>query len=153
MFCVEKRRLSMASRPRIQQQQRPIVITERDLVRLKHMLESAKLFRRDCEYIESLDRELDEAEVVASERLPRNIVTINSQVRITDLASKKQMVYTLVFPRDADYAEGKISVLAPIGAALLGERVGDVVELTVPGGRKRLRIEAIASIGNSIEAA
>lgn len=132
----------MASTPAFKHEGRIIVITARNLTRLKHLLDSAKVFRHDCQYIESLDEELDAAKIVAADRLPGDVVTINAQVRITDLATKKQMTYTVVFPKDANFSD-RISVLAPVGAALLGGRVGEVVELTVPGGRKRLRIDAI----------
>lgn len=132
----------MASTPAFNHEGRTIVITEQNLKRLKHLLDSAKVFRHDCHYIDSLDEELDAAKIVVAERLPDDIVTIGTQVRITDLATKKQMTYTVVFPRDANFAD-RISVLAPVGAALLGAKAGDVVKLTVPGGQKRLRIDAV----------
>ena len=53
------------------------------------------------------------------------------------------MVYALVFPQDADLAQGKISVLAPIGTAMLGYRVGDVFSWQVPSGERRIKVEAI----------
>jgi len=68
---------------------------------------------------------------------------MNSQVRIRDLEAGRVMVYTLVFPQDADASQGKISVLAPIGTALLGYRVGDMIECKVPAGVKRLRVEEV----------
>jgi regulator of nucleoside diphosphate kinase len=130
----------MSSTPAFKPENRTILITEPDLIRLRHMIQSVKDFHHDRQYIDSLEDELEQAEVVKAERLPRNVVTINSCVRVTDLASNKRNAYFVVFPRDANYAE-RISVLAPIGAALLGGRVGDVVELAVPSGTKRLRIE------------
>ncbi|TWU40076.1 Regulator of nucleoside diphosphate kinase [Novipirellula aureliae] len=64
-----------------------------------------------------------------------------STVRVRDLKEREEDVYTLVYPRDAKLAEGKISILAPIGTALLGYRVGDIVRWEVPGGPTRLKIE------------
>jgi regulator of nucleoside diphosphate kinase len=68
---------------------------------------------------------------------------MNSRVKLVDLESDETMEYTLVFPQDADLAEGKISVLAPIGTAMLGYRVGDVFSWQVPSGERRIRVEAI----------
>ena len=75
--------------------------------------------------------------------MPPDIVTMNSRIRLTDLDSAEELVYTLVYPAEADYAAGKISVLAPVGTALLGERVGNEIVWDVPGGTRRLRIEEL----------
>jgi regulator of nucleoside diphosphate kinase len=68
---------------------------------------------------------------------------MNATVRLRDLATKKELTYTLVFPSDADAAQNRISVLAPIGTALIGYRVGDVITWKVPGGLRKLRVEKI----------
>jgi regulator of nucleoside diphosphate kinase len=68
---------------------------------------------------------------------------MNSQVRVKDMDSKTEMVFTLVFPAEADYEQGRLSVLAPVGTALLGYRAGEIVEWKVPGGVRKLRIEQI----------
>jgi regulator of nucleoside diphosphate kinase len=121
-----------------------LFITESDFVRLNSLIESVKrFFRRDQENLSSLEEELNRAEVVRKDRLPANVVTMNSQVRITDLDTGEQTVYTLSFPHQADIAHNRISVLAPIGTALLGYRTGSVVQAHVPRGRKRLRIEEV----------
>ena len=121
-----------------------LFITESDFVRLNSLIESVKrFFRRDQENLSSLEEELNRAEVVRKDRLPANVVTMNSQVRITDLDTGEQTVYTLSFPHQADIAHNRISVLAPIGTALLGYRTGSVVQVHVPRGRKRLRIEEV----------
>ena len=78
--------------------------------------------------------------MVSPEKIPPDVITINSQVRIRDLDAGRQAVYTLVFPRDADVAKNRISVFAPFGAALLGYRVGELLECAAPGVRKRLRV-------------
>jgi len=64
-------------------------------------------------------------------------------VRVRDMKSGAEMDISVVFPSEADSEQGKISVLAPIGTALLGYRVGDVVEWKVPGGLRRLKVERI----------
>jgi len=68
---------------------------------------------------------------------------MKSRVRVLDLDDICELEYTIVYPHEADYANGKISVLAPIGTALLGYREGDTVEWQVPGGRRRLKIDAV----------
>lgn len=123
---------------------RTILITESDMRRLTRLVDSAKWFlKRELPYVEQLEAELDRAEVVAAENIPQDVVTMNSQVRVLDLDARKETVYTLVFPPDADISKNRISVLAPIGTALLGYRVGDVIEWQVPAGVKRLRVEEI----------
>ena len=121
-----------------------IFVTEPDFLRLRRMIESIKrFFYRDQEHINYLEEELNQAEVVRPDRLPANVVTMNSRVRITDLDTGEQTVYTLSFPDYADIARHRISVLAPIGTALLGYRTGSVVQVRVPRGLKRLRIDDV----------
>jgi regulator of nucleoside diphosphate kinase len=62
---------------------------------------------------------------------------------LTNLDSNESMVWRLVFPRNADLDQRKVSILAPIGTAIIGCRVGDAVELEVPSGKMRLKIEAV----------
>ena len=123
---------------------RKVLITETNRSRLQHLLESARKFlRRDAKHLEQLEEELETAEIVTPEQMPQGRVVMNSQVRVTDLDAGKQSAFTVVFPRDANYSDSKISILAPIGAALLGYRVGEVVEPSVPGGRRRFRVEQV----------
>ncbi len=77
------------------------------------------------------------------ERIPPDVVTMNSRVVLRDLDSDETMTYTLVFPKDADIGAGAISVLAPVGTAIIGYAVGAVIEWPVPGGIRRIRIEQI----------
>jgi regulator of nucleoside diphosphate kinase len=68
---------------------------------------------------------------------------MRSKVRLRDLDTGEEMVYTLVFPSEANFDEGKISVLAPVGTAMLGYRVGSLIEWEVPSGRRRLKVEEL----------
>ncbi len=121
-----------------------LFITTFDFLRLRALLESARKFlRRDREHLEALAEELSRAEVVEPAKIPEDVVVMNSRVRVTDLETGTQAVYTLTFPRDADLANARISVLAPIGTALLGHRAGAVVKALVPRGTKRLRIDEV----------
>ena len=91
----------------------------------------------------SLKEELDRAQIVLPKDIPSDVVTMNSRVRLSDMSKGEEQVYTLVFPRDADTVTGKISVLAPVGTAILGYRVGDMIEWQVPAGKRKLKIEEI----------
>ena len=76
--------------------------------------------------------------------MPNDVITMNSQVRLRDLDSGEEMIYTIVFPHEANIQKNKVSILAPVGVALLGYRLGDVVEWPMPGGKiRRLEIQDI----------
>jgi len=122
---------------------RKIVITLNDYEYLKELLSSE--FTQaisPSDFLESLEAELELAEVVDPERVPKNVVTMNSTVKLRDLDTNELETYTLVFPEDADIANYKLSVLAPVGTAILGQRVGDVLRWRVPDGWRRLRVVA-----------
>jgi regulator of nucleoside diphosphate kinase len=68
---------------------------------------------------------------------------MHSQVRVRDLKAQESETYTLVYPNEADINKNKLSVLAPIGMALLGTRVGQIVKFDAPAGPRRLKIERI----------
>ena len=124
--------------------QRSIVVTRTDLERLRLLIESARRRRRWEEvHLMALAEELEEAEVVDPEGVPPDVVTMRSRVRVRDMVSGDLATYTLCYPVEADLDAGKLSVLAPIGTALLGYREGDVVEWPVPGGVRVLRIEKL----------
>jgi regulator of nucleoside diphosphate kinase len=135
-----------------------IVITEEDMSRLRQLVQQGRTSaRRDQEHLADLDDELDRAEVVERGELSDDVVTMHSTVRVRDVDTGTSMVYTLVFPSDADIERRRISVLAPVGTALIGCRTGDVVEWATPGGGRRLRIEEVlfqpeAAAGRAAEA-
>jgi regulator of nucleoside diphosphate kinase len=125
-------------------EERTIYITEFDMKRLRELIDEAKrLDRRGNEYLESLEGELSRGILVAPTDVPPDVVTMNSRVNLVDLDTGEEMVCTLVFPNEADMAQSKISVLAPIGTAMLGYRVGDTFEWKVPDGIRRLEIKGV----------
>lgn len=127
-------------------EQRDIYITEFDLNRLTELLEVGLTFRgnsNENHHLDDLKGELDRAHIVQPKDIPPDVVTMNSRVRLTDMTRGDELIYTLVFPRDADAGTGKISVLAPVGTAILGYRVGDMIEWQVPAGKRRLKIEEV----------
>lgn len=124
--------------------QRTIRITEPDMKKLASLLEAWRPAREaDREHAQALAEELDLARIIKAGEQSDGVVTMNSAVEVTDLDTGTRHQYTIVFPRDANLNEGRISVLAPIGTALLGYAAGDEIEWNVPGGVRRLRIDAV----------
>lgn len=123
---------------------RTIFVTQEDMQRLSDLMASAeRISSRDLPHLRMLKEELEQAQIVASDEIPGDVVTMNSRVRLKDLDSGRESIYVLVFPRDADVAQGRISVLAPIGTAIIGYRAGDVIVWSVPAGERRFRLEEI----------
>jgi transcription elongation factor GreA len=89
-------------------------------------------------------RVLEFARVIDTKRLDANTVGLLARVEITNLGNNAKMTYTMASPHEANLREGKLSVKSPIGQALLGKRVGDTVEVRVPAGLLRLRIDSIS---------
>ena len=88
-------------------------------------------------------RVLANARVIDMSRLSNGSVQLLSQVEMTNLANKARMTYTIASPHEANLREGKISIKSPIAQALLNKNVGDIVEVRVPAGLLKLRIENI----------
>jgi len=125
-------------------EERTIYITSFDMSRLEELLEVASDFSaRDNKHLDELSKELLRAEVVDSKSIPPDVITMNSKVRLLDLNTKDEKTYTLVFPSEANIDEDKISILAPIGTAMLGYHVGDTIKWLVPAGIRRLKVTDI----------
>ncbi|MGE4102069.1 MAG: nucleoside diphosphate kinase regulator [Pirellulales bacterium] len=123
---------------------RKIIITAEDFQRLEALLTSN--FGRvtnERERLDELHGELNRAQVVRQDEVPGNVVTMNSVVTLRDLDTDEIDTYTLVYPDCADIANYKLSVLAPIGTAILGYRVGDELRWRVPDGWRRLKVEQV----------
>lgn len=119
---------------------RVIYITEADMRRLLPLIEGMKNSRDD---LRGLQAELKNARVVAPTDVPPDVITMNSKARLRDLDTGEEMLFTLVFPGNADIEHDKISVVAPIGTAMLGHRVGDEFSWEVPAGSVRLRVDDV----------
>jgi regulator of nucleoside diphosphate kinase len=125
----------MNSRPKI-------IISSLDADRLERLLDS--LPKGAFPGKADLESELARAEIVDPEDIPSTVVTMNSTVRFRVESSPDEFTLTLVYPKDMDASSGKISVLAPVGSALLGLSQGDEIEWPKPGGGVlRVRIEEI----------
>jgi len=123
---------------------RHIFITEDDMARLRELVRQGRMAsRKDQKHLAELDQELDLAEVIEAGDVMPDVVTMHSTIRVRDVDSGTSKVYTLVFPVEADIEQSRLSVLAPIGTALLGFRKGDVFDWRTPGGTRRLQIEEV----------
>lgn len=121
-----------------------IYITEFDIERLEELMDGAKKnYLRDIDDLNKLEEELEKFQIVDSREIPPDVVTLNSRVRLRDLDADREMIVTLVFPRSANLAEGRLSVASPIGTAILGYAAGDTIEWQVRAGTKRIRIEEV----------
>jgi regulator of nucleoside diphosphate kinase len=118
---------------------RTIHVTQHDMDRLRTVIASSNGVSggddRDRPYLAALAAELDRAVVIGIDEMPPDVVTMNSRVRLRD--GRRTWIMSLVFPDHADPEEDCVSVLAPLGAALLGCRVGQRVTFRVPGGSER----------------
>jgi regulator of nucleoside diphosphate kinase len=121
-----------------------ITVTHEDRLRLDTMLQYAQANgAEEQEYLYALGVELERARETASADVPCDVVTMDSMVELSDLETGEIDTYTIVYPECANIAMNRISVLAPIGTAILGCRVGDVVKVRTPAGRRRIRVEKI----------
>ncbi|WP_438002223.1 nucleoside diphosphate kinase regulator [Sorangium sp. So ce185] len=122
----------------------PIVITEFDRQRLTRLLEALRE-RPGAESpnLEALEIELERADVVKPHEIPPDVITMNSRAQLVDLDTKEELCVTVVFPGAAEVNSGRISVLAPMGLALLGCREAEEVEWPTPSRTRRLRIDRV----------
>jgi regulator of nucleoside diphosphate kinase len=133
----------------------PQTITATDMVRLSNLLLALRRFAgRDHERILALEQVLADASVVESEALRDQVVCMHSLVTVEDLDSPGVgQRYQLMYPAEAQWTENRISVLSPLGTALLGRRVGELVEFLAPSGRRRIRVAQVETAADDIRAA
>ena len=127
-------------------QQTPIYTTENDLEQLAQLIENMRnrpLQNGELTYVNTLEDKVEFAESVAPEEIPSDVITMGSQVKVLDLDTKKKQVWSIVFPEEANYDEGKISILAPLATALLGHKKGDTVLVNAPTRTRKLKVEAV----------
>lgn len=121
-----------------------IYITRKDKTRLEKLLGDEILkFGSNFKHLEGLTKELMKAKIVESEKVPSDVITMNSKVRIYDLERNELNEYVLVFPNEADVDQNKISVLSLVGTAMIGCRVGHVFIVNTPTGENQMKVEQI----------
>jgi regulator of nucleoside diphosphate kinase len=123
---------------------RNIYITQEDATRLRELLRVQMSSNpKDRGNLRVLDEELKRARIVAPHKVTADVVTMHSRVLAEDTDDEEAMEVTVVFPEEADASRGLISVVAPMGAALLGCRVGDTVQFAVPRGKRAIRVKQL----------
>ena len=121
-----------------------ITITKLDYSRIKSSISDAKQSKSiSVADADALIKELDSANIVSSEDVPGDVVTMNSIVKISFLNSQKQIQFQIVYPGKANLKEKKISIFSPIATGLLGYKTGDEIEWMVPAGPTKIRIDEI----------
>ena len=121
-----------------------IQVTTFDMNRLFAMIEQLrKNGFRETANREKLEEELARSDEVAPSEVAADVVTMNSRVRLQDEASGQTLECNLVFPSEADASANRISIVAPLGTAILGYRVGDTVTWPMPGGERQYKIVEI----------
>ena len=119
---------------------RLIYITKTDMETLRALI---AIYGGNGTHLDRLEEELDRARIVNANSIPSNVVTLNSEVHIRDLNSGEERTLTLVSPNKLTVAKNAVSIMAPVGAALIGQREGDEIEWIVPAGVKRYQILSV----------
>lgn len=119
----------------------PVIIPEADFNLLKPLIGTTSPGGKEM----TLAYELSRATIVKDEDFPADAIRLNSTVKILDLGEQKTMEFTIVLPKLADIKQKKISVVTPMGAALIGFRKGDEVEWKVPAGLKKFLIQDVVN--------
>ena len=105
--------------------------------------EARRIQGKTISRIRFLQKILEHSRVIDPDVLPKDRVSLLSRVEFTNLATNTQMTFEIVSPHEMDLEAGKISLKSPIGAALMGKKVGEIAEAQVPSGTLRLRIDSI----------
>lgn len=117
-----------------------IVVTQADYDRLRPLVDGGRVFSgSDAISVGRLAQELDRAEVVDASDLPADVITMNSRARLKDLDTGEMKEYRLIYPTQERHGND-VSILAPIGTAMLGYKVGDIIEWQVPRGTRRFEV-------------
>ena len=124
--------------------QKDLLIIQKDAERLRLLIRD----RTSCDeseqsYLKQFAEELLRARIIDPKKMPPDVVTMNSLVKLRDMDSREFCLYRIVYPGGRESGNERVSVMTPIGMALLGCRVGDVVALPVSGGMRRLQIEKV----------
>jgi regulator of nucleoside diphosphate kinase len=121
-----------------------LTITQLDYLRLTKLIQTLRKNKSfDITYLDFLDIELEKASKTDSKLITPDFVTMNSVINVVFLETKKAMELRLVYPQDANFAKGLISVLSPLGCALLGYKAGDMVTFKAPKGEQIVRIDKV----------
>jgi len=122
-----------------------VIILKEDFQLLSQLIKGSKPAGiKESHKSRSLSEELENATVLDKDEFPEDVIRLNSTVTIQDLSTKKEMKIIIVMPEHADIKQQKVSVLAPLGTALIGFRKGSTVKWHVPAGEKEFLIKEVA---------
>ena len=118
-----------------------VTLTKNDYTRIYKAITDAKNSKTiNSNEAEKLLSELSKAEIVPSEKIDKDVVTMNSEVKLFFENTQKVQSFKIVYPQDANLKENKISIFSPIATALIGYKIGDEIEWLVPGGMTKIKI-------------
>ena len=118
-----------------------VTLTKNDYTRIYKAITDAKNSKTiNSNEAEKLLSELSKAEIVPSEKIDKDVVTMNSEVKLFFENTQKEQFFKIVYPQDANLKENKISIFSPIATALIGYKIGDEIEWIVPGGMTKIKI-------------
>ena|SRR5688572_6866276 len=120
-----------------------MTITINDYQRLTGLIEFSSLKTKKSDIVDRLYNDFKVARMLPQDRISKNVITMNSRVLLKELSNGREAEVTITYPQDADSREGKVSVFSPIGIALLGRQIGDIVSWKVPGGTGQFEIAKI----------
>lgn len=122
-----------------------IILNKLDYLRIKKHIQDARMKKMiEGAEAEKLVNELESAELVEPKDIPSDVVTMNSVVKISFVGESYQKEFKIVYPDEADLRAQKVSIFSPVATALIGFRIGDLIEWMVPGGIKKIRIDGIS---------
>lgn len=118
-----------------------VTLTKNDYTRIYKAITDAKNSKTiNSNEAEKLLSELSKAEIVPSEKIDKDVVTMNSEIKLFFENTQKEQSFKIVYPQDANLKENKISIFSPIATALIGYKIGDEIEWIVPGGMTKIKI-------------
>jgi len=121
-----------------------ILVNRLDYIRILKQIDEARQNKTiEVSEAEKLLNELNSATILDPDQIPGDIITMNSIVKISFVDSGKQLEFKIVYPNEANFRDKKVSIFSPIATALIGFRVGDLIEWMVPGGLTKIRIDEI----------
>jgi regulator of nucleoside diphosphate kinase len=122
-----------------------IILNKLDYMRIRKHLREAQMRKAiDAVNAGKLAQELESGVLMEPQDIPSDVVTMNSVVKISFVGEEQQQEFRIVYPDEADFRMKKVSIFAPIATALIGFRVGDLIEWMVPGGLKKIKIDGIS---------
>lgn len=123
---------------------RTIIITRQDMDRLRGLIRDARDARAEAPaHLKALENELDKAQIVEPAQVPADVVTMNSTVKLRMQGSRSTQKWKIVYPHEADVNEDRISILSPLGTALIGYKRGDEITLELPAGQREVVIQDV----------